>query len=226
MESDWIGSLEDGSVEVYSASSLAASGTQDAVDEAINNLKSKSIRVFDTSKFTINGTTLTTYKADVDTDENYEGDTEAISDGYFHESEYRSAPYFDIMVDGINATEKDKIGFIFLHDENSSYDKNFIDAANEVCEELGVEAVFKKNIPEGDECYDAAKELAESGCKAIFADSFGHEEYILKAAEEYPDIEFGHATGTLAHTNTNITNFHNAFASIYEGRYVTGIVLV
>ena len=52
----------------------------------------------------------------IDTDENFEGDTEAISDGYFHESEYRSAPYFDIMVDGINATEKDKIGFIFLHD--------------------------------------------------------------------------------------------------------------
>ena len=102
---------------------------------------------------------------------------------------------------------QDKIGFIFLHDESSSYDKNFIDAANEVCEELGVEAVFKTNIPEGDECYDAAKELAESGCKAIFADSFGHETYILKAAEEYPDIEFGHATGTLAHTNTNITNF-------------------
>ena len=117
----------------------------------------------------------------------------------------------------------DKICFIFLHDENSSYDKNFIDAANEICEELGVEAVLKTNIPESDECYNTAKELAESGCKAIFADSFGHEEYILKAAKEYPDVEFGHATGTLAHTNKNITNFHNAFASIYEGRYATGI---
>lgn len=56
--------------------------------------------------------------------------------------------------------EKDKIGFIFLHDESSSYDKNFIDAANETCNELGVEAVFKTNIPEGDECYDASKRIS------------------------------------------------------------------
>ena len=101
MSSDWTGSLDDGSVEVYSASSLAASGTQVAVNQAINNLKSKSIRVFNTSKFTVNGQTLTSYKADVNTDSNYEGDTEAISDGYFHESEYRSAPYFNLIIDGI-----------------------------------------------------------------------------------------------------------------------------
>ena len=101
MDPDWTGTLEDGSVEVYNASSLAATGTQDAVDTAISDLKAKNIKVFDTSKFTVNGTTLTTYMADVDTDDNFEGDTEAISDGYFHESEYRSSPYFDIRIDGI-----------------------------------------------------------------------------------------------------------------------------
>lgn len=36
-----------------------------------------------------------------------------------------------------NAYEDIKIGFIFLHDENSTYDKNFIDAANEMKEALG-----------------------------------------------------------------------------------------
>ena len=118
--------------------------------------------------------------------------------------------------------EKDKFGFIFLHDEKSPYDNNFLEAAKEVCDELEVEPIFKTNIPETEECYNTAKELVESGCKGVFADSFGHEEHILKAAKEFNETQFGHATGTLAHTN-NLTNFHNAFASIYEGRYVTGI---
>ena len=117
---------------------------------------------------------------------------------------------------------KDKFCLITLHDSNSSYDKNFIDAFNEIGTELGVDVEIKTDIPEGEECYNAAKEFAESGCKGIFADSFGHEEYILKAAKEYPKIQFAHATGTLAHTE-KLDNFHNVFAKIYEARYVTGI---
>jgi len=117
---------------------------------------------------------------------------------------------------------KVKAGFIFLHDENSTYDLNFINAAKEACEKLGVEYIIKTNIPEGQECYDAACELADEGCGFIFADSFGHEDYIIEAAKEYPDIQFAHATGTKAHTE-NLANFHNAFASIYEGRYLAGI---
>ena len=117
---------------------------------------------------------------------------------------------------------KDKFCLITLHDSNSSYDKNFIDAFNEIGTELGVDVEIKSGVPEGEECYNAAKEFAESGCKGIFADSFGHEEYILKAAKEYPKIQFAHATGTLAHTE-KLDNFHNVFAKIYEARYVTGI---
>ena len=117
---------------------------------------------------------------------------------------------------------KDKFCLITLHDSNSSYDKNFIDAFNEIGTELGVDVEVKSDIPEGEECYNAAKEFAESGCKGIFADSFGHEEYILRAAKEYPKIQFAHATGTLAHTE-KLDNFHNVFAKIYEARYVTGI---
>ena len=118
--------------------------------------------------------------------------------------------------------DKDKICFIFLHDESASYDKNFMEAANETCNDYGINCTFKTNIPEDDTCYDTIEELAKDGCKGIFADSFGHEQHILKGAQKYPDIQFGHATGTLAHTS-NLSNFHNAFASIYEGRYATGI---
>lgn len=115
-----------------------------------------------------------------------------------------------------------KAGFIFLHDENSTYDLNFITAAEEACKKLGVEIVKKTNIPEGQECYEAACDLADAGCGIIFADSFGHEDYMIQAAQEYTDVQFCHATGTRAHTE-NLANYHNAFASIYEGRYLAGI---
>ncbi len=115
-----------------------------------------------------------------------------------------------------------KVGFIFLHDENSTYDLNFINGAKAACENLGIDYVMRVNIPEGQECYDAAAELADDGCDIVFADSFGHEDFMITAAKEFPEVEFCHATGTKAHTE-GLANYHNAFASIYEGRYLAGI---
>ncbi len=118
-----------------------------------------------------------------------------------------------------------KVGFIFLHDENSTYDKNFLVAAEQATAEMGLkpeQVIFKTNIPEGNECYEAAADLADQGCDIVFANSFGHEPYMLKAAKEFPEVQFCHATGTTAHTE-KVANFHNAFASIYEGRYLAGI---
>ncbi len=115
-----------------------------------------------------------------------------------------------------------KAGFIMLHDENSTYDLNFINAAKEACDALGIEYVIKTNIPEGQECYDAAAELVDAGCNIVFADSFGHEDYMIEAAKEFPEVEFCHSTGTKAHTE-GLDNYHNAFASIYEGRYLAGV---
>ena len=115
-----------------------------------------------------------------------------------------------------------KVGFIFLHDENSTYDKNFMDAAKAACEKLGVAYELRTNIPEGQECYETAADLADNGCNLIFADSFGHEDFMIQAAKEYPEVQFCHATGTKAHTE-GLDNYHNAFASIYEGRFLAGI---
>ena len=124
--------------------------------------------------------------------------------------------------DGGETEKKLKVGFIFLHDENSTYDNNFLIGAEEACKKLGVEMITKKNIPEQSACYDAAAELVDSGCSVIFADSFGHEDFMIQAAKEFTDVQFCHATGTKAHT-VNLPNFHNAFASIYEGRYLAGV---
>ena len=118
-----------------------------------------------------------------------------------------------------------KLGFIFLHDENSTYDLNFMNGAKEACAALGLtedQYIFRTNIPEGQECYDAACELADAGCNIIFADSFGHEDYMIQAAQEFPEVQFCHATGTKAHTQ-GLSNYHNAFAAIYEGRYLAGV---
>ncbi|MBQ7961152.1 MAG: BMP family ABC transporter substrate-binding protein [Clostridia bacterium] len=121
------------------------------------------------------------------------------------------------------AVEDVKVGFIFLHDEQSTYDKNFMDAAKKACEEMNVEYAQKTQIPESKDCYDAAVELIEvDGCNVIFADSFGHESFLMDAAKEYSDVQFCHATGTQAHT-AGLANFHNAFASIYEGRFLAGV---
>ena len=119
-----------------------------------------------------------------------------------------------------------KAGFIFLHDETSTYDLNFMNAAKEACEKLGLEEgtgyIIKTNIPEGQECYDAAADLVDEGCDFIFADSFGHESFMIQAAKEFPEVQFCHATGTQAHT-VGLDNYHNGFASIYEGRFLGGV---
>ena len=121
--------------------------------------------------------------------------------------------------------ESIKVGFICLHDENSTYDKNFIDAAKAACKNAGLsedQYIIKTNIPEGQECYNAAAELVDAGCNVVFADSFGHEDFMIQAAKDFPKVQFCHATGTKAHTE-GLDNYHNAFASIYEGRYLAGI---
>ena len=140
------------------------------------------------------------------------------------DSTVSEAPEGDGAVAGI-PLDQIKVGFIFLHDENSTYDLNFINAAKAACEALGLtedQYVLRTNVPEGQECYDAAAELADDGCNIVFADSFGHEDFMIQAAREFPEVQFCHATGTKAHTE-GLDNYHNAFASIYEGRYLAGI---
>ena len=128
------------------------------------------------------------------------------------------------LADGI-AKEDIKLGIITLHDEQSTYDKNFIDSAKKAAENLGLaedQVIIVSGIPESDECRQKALDLVDEGCNIIFADSFGHEDFMIEAAKECPDVTFAHATGTKAHTE-NVANFHNAFASIYEGRYLAGV---
>lgn len=125
-----------------------------------------------------------------------------------------------------NSNADFKVGFIFLHDDNSTYDRNFMEAARQAAKNAGLkddQVLFEVGIDESNDCYDAAARLVDKGCKLVFADSFGHEPFMIKAAKEFTDVQFFHATGTQAHTE-KLANYHNAFASIYEGRYLAGVV--
>ena len=128
------------------------------------------------------------------------------------------------LAEGV-AKENIKIGVILLHDEDSTYDLNFINGVKDAAAALGLsdeQVIIKRNIPESKECEDTALDLADEGCQIIFADSFGHEDFMIAAAQQCPNVEFCHATGTKAHTE-KLDNYHNAFAAIYEGRYLAGV---
>lgn len=130
-----------------------------------------------------------------------------------------------ITLTACNKEPEFKIGLICLHDSNSTYDKNFTDAMDTVVKELKLkksQVIIKAPVDETNDCYEAAVDLVGQGCDLIFADSFGHEPFLIKAAKEFPTVQFYHATGTMAEAE-NLPNFHNAFASIYEGRYLAGV---
>ena len=118
-----------------------------------------------------------------------------------------------------------KAALICLHGDSSTYDKNFIDAFKQACANKGLTEenyTIITDIPEGTECYDKAADFADNGYDVIFADSFGHEAYMIQAAKEFPEVQFCHATGTKAHTE-GLKNYQNAFASIYQGRFLAGV---
>ncbi|MGM9973674.1 MAG: BMP family ABC transporter substrate-binding protein [Clostridiaceae bacterium] len=108
IKTDWCEGYNEGAVAITELGKSCAEGTEEKVEEVIAAIKDGSLHVFDTSTFTVDGKTKDSYKFDFSTMNStftevlYEGPTEeTISDGYFHESEFRSAPYFDLRIDGI-----------------------------------------------------------------------------------------------------------------------------
>ena len=124
------------------------------------------------------------------------------------------------------AKEDLKVGFIFIGDENEGYTAAHYKGAKEMQEALGLnddQLIVKWNIPEDETAKDAAMDLADQGCQIVFANSFGHESYVIEAAKEYPEVQFCHATGFQA-AGSGLSNMHNFFTSIFEARYVSGVV--
>ena len=122
-----------------------------------------------------------------------------------------------------------KVGMICIGDENDQgYTYNFYRAKDSVTEKMAAKGVtldwnIITNIGEDDGCTDACVELAEAGCDVVICNSYGHEPYMLKAAPDYPNVQFIGCTN-LNSQFAGLDNCHNAFANIYEGRYVAGVV--
>ena len=119
-----------------------------------------------------------------------------------------------------------KIGVILVGDENEGYTYAHIDGVKKAAEAVGIPAdniLWKYSIPEDESCYDAAIDLVDQGCTAVFSNSYGHQSFMQQAAEEEPDVQFVSMTGDTA-AMSGLDNFSNAFTNIYEARYISGIV--
>ena len=128
-------------------------------------------------------------------------------------------------VAGITA-ENLKIGLILIGDEADAYNYNHIEGMEEAMHNLGLndsQLMIKANVAENADCETAALELVEAGCQVIFSNSFGHEQYMVKVAEDYPEVQFSSATGFQSAID-DLDNTHNYFARIYEARYLSGVV--
>ena len=130
---------------------------------------------------------------------------------------------------GGEETKTVKVGLICIGDENDQgYTYNFIRGKEAVTEKLAEKGIdvkweVKYNVGEDSSCEEANIELAEAGCDLIINNSFGFEPYMLKVAPDYPKIEFISCTNQASAVD-ELENTHNAFANIYEGRYLAGVV--
>lgn len=124
------------------------------------------------------------------------------------------------------AVEDVKVGIIYIGDEQEGYTEAHMKGIAGMKEALSLsddQVIEYFNIGENEDCYNKAVDLAEQGCQIVFGNSFGHEDYLMMAAEEYPEVQFCHATGYQA-ADSGLDNMHNYFTSVYESRYVSGLV--
>ena len=119
-----------------------------------------------------------------------------------------------------------KIGVILVGDETETYTKAHIDGINEAADSLGIprdNIQWKERVEESEDCYDAAKALIADGCTLVISNSYGHQDFMAEAAEEFSDVNFVAMTGDYA-AISGLDNFYNAFTNVYESRYVSGVV--
>ena len=128
--------------------------------------------------------------------------------------------------DSVEADPNFKMGVILVGDETEGYSAAHIAGVKEAAKELGLDdsqIIWKYKVPEDSSCYDAAIDLVGQGCSLVIGNSYGHQTYLVQAAQEYPDVTFVSMTGDFA-AISGLENFKNAFTNIYESRYVSGVV--
>ena len=105
-----------------------------------------------------------------------------------------------------------KVGVILIGDANEGYTQAHIEGIEAAKKANGLsdsQVIYKYNIKEDESCYQAASDLVSQGCKIIFANSFGHEKHMIRAAQEHKDVLFCHATGQTAAKQEGMSNIFN-----------------
>ena len=119
-----------------------------------------------------------------------------------------------------------KIGVILVGDETEGYTAAHMEGIKTAAASLGIkddQIIWKYKVEENSTCYDAAVDLVGQGCNMVISNSYGHQTFMVQAAEEYPDVTFVSMTGDFA-AISGLDNFKNAFTKVYESRYVSGVV--
>lgn len=118
-----------------------------------------------------------------------------------------------------------KVGFVYIGDGATAYTNNFIRSQLDLEKAFpnNVTTIAKYNIPE-ENCQPAIQDLISNGCDLIFGTSFGYGEAMKKLAAENPKVQFCQATCANANTKPVLPNYHTFMGTIYQGRYISGIV--
>lgn len=116
------------------------------------------------------------------------------------------------------AKDKLKVGFIYIGTINDEGYTQAHDKGRLALEAEGIQTAYVENVPENADCEKAIRDLIDQGCNVIYATSFGFGEWALKVAKDYPDVYFGHATGS-----TRADNVSTYMGKVEEPRYLAGI---
>jgi basic membrane protein A len=113
-----------------------------------------------------------------------------------------------------------KIGFIYVGPVNDGgWNTAHEKARQAMMKELGdkVTSQYVENVPEGPDAERVLRDLAQQGCKLLFATSFGFMDSAMKVAKQFPDIKVEMCTGFKK--ADNVANYNIRF---HQGRSVIG----
>jgi basic membrane protein A len=121
---------------------------------------------------------------------------------------------------GLPSLSKEEIKAAFIYgsavgEEGYSYAH---DLGREALAAAGYDVTYVESIPETDQFEKTVRDLIDKGYNVIYATSFGYGPYCEKLADEYPNVYFNHATGSV--TKTNLSTY---MGRLYESEYLAGM---
>lgn len=112
-----------------------------------------------------------------------------------------------------------KVGFVYIGSVNDHGYTEAQDKSRLALVDMGIETLYKENVPENSDCEKAIRDLIDAGCNVVYTTSFGFMDSTIEVAKEFPNVKFGHCSGFK--TAENVSTY---FGKMYEARYLAGIV--